>query len=197
VFLVSEDGGELPNTADKRYPVFRLEPTVKEQFRPIIEFLSYVGADLKSTLNLCQRAFRHPYMQVPMYMALGLGVVCLVGVCAVCYYRARTIGHDLTRDTSEFANVEIQVVMTHYALLTALASVALLSGWYSALVCSNLVQQMRARRRARLKTVAAQFSRLDWVGVIPGLYPGQSMYECLYETAPSAHHEAERVKAAV
>jgi hypothetical protein len=30
-FLISESSGTLPNTADKRYPVFRLETTIREQ----------------------------------------------------------------------------------------------------------------------------------------------------------------------
>lgn len=53
-FLIS-DTGTLPNTADKRYPIFRLEPIIREQFKPLISFLSYVGADFNSTYKLCQR----------------------------------------------------------------------------------------------------------------------------------------------
>jgi hypothetical protein len=43
VFLISESSGSLPNTADKRYPVFRLETTILNQFKPLIDFISYVG----------------------------------------------------------------------------------------------------------------------------------------------------------
>jgi hypothetical protein len=53
VFLISEQSGTLPNTADKRYPVFRLESTVTWQFEPLIEFLNYVSADFRSTWKLC------------------------------------------------------------------------------------------------------------------------------------------------
>jgi hypothetical protein len=52
----------------------------------------------------------------------------------------------------------------------------------------------QARKRARLKTVAAQFNRDDWIGVIPDISPGGNMYECLFETVPSAHHEIAGLK---
>ena len=192
VFVVSEASGTLPNTADKRYPVFRLETAVKEQFKSLIEFLDYVGADLKSTWKLCRQAFGHPYMLVAKSIALCFGVLCLLSLWAYCYFRINVVIPNLTIGFPELAMVERPVRLVHFAVLVLLASAACLSFLYCSLVCSTLVRQFHARNRVRLRTIAAQFSRDDWIGVIPGLSPGTHMYECLFAAAPLAHHENER-----
>jgi hypothetical protein len=189
VFLISEDSGTVPNTADKRYPMFRLETTSREQFKPLIHFISYVGADLKSTWKLCQRALRHPLMHVSARVALGLLGICLVSLWVYCYFNVTIHGHNLTKDNPAFVEVERAVVIGHIAVLIVLMSIAFCCFSYIALFLVNLVRQFKARMRARLKTVAAQFNRDDWIGVIPDLSPGKELYECLFDTAPSAHHE--------
>ena len=42
---------------------------------------------------------------------------------------------------------------------------------------------IRAQRRASLKTGTADFARLDWLGVIPGMVPGSPLYQCLFDAA--------------
>jgi hypothetical protein len=190
VFLISEQLGTLPNTADKRYPVFRLESTIKEQFKPLIEFLSYIGADFRSTWRLCLRAF-NPYMQISTDVALSSGGVFLSSLWALCYYRSAASGLKLANSVPSFDAIKAPVVLTHLVLLVIVVSIAFLSVSYSCIFCSNLIQQFRARNRARLRTIAVQFSRDDWIDVIPGLRPGAHLYECLFEAAPSAHHEKE------
>jgi hypothetical protein len=95
-FLISESSGTLPNTADKRYPVFRLETTIREQFKPLIIFLGYVGADLRSTWKLCQRALFHPFMSVSVSATLFFGGSCFVTLWVYCLYDAFRKGHNLT-----------------------------------------------------------------------------------------------------
>ena len=80
-------------------------------------------------------------------------------------------------------------MMGHIAVLIGLVSIAFCCFSYIALFLVNLVRQFKARMRARLQTVAAQFNRDDWIGVIPELSPGKELYEYLFDTAPSAHHE--------
>jgi hypothetical protein len=192
VFVVSETSGTLPNTANKRHPVFRLETAVNEQFKSLIEFLDYVGADFKSTRKLCLQALRHPYMQAAKGITLGAGALCLLSLWAYCYYRINVVVPNLTIGAPELAMVERPVRLTHFFLLALVASAACVSFLYCSLFGSTLVRQFRARNRVRLRTIAAQFNRDDWIGVIPGLSPGTSMYECLFAAAPLAHHENER-----
>jgi len=192
VFVVSEANGTLPNTANKRHPVFRLETAVGEQFKSLIEFLDYVGADFKSTRKLCLQALRHPHMQAAKGIALGAGALCLLSLWAYCYCRANMALPNLTNGAPELAMVERPVRLAHFFLLAVAASAACVSFLYCFLFGSTLVRQFRARSRVRLKTIAAQFNRDDWIGVIPGLSPGTSMYECLFAAAPLAHHEIER-----
>jgi hypothetical protein len=181
-FLISENSGTLPNTADKRYPVFRLEATIEAQYKPLIEFVSYVGADLESTRKLCRHALRDPFMQTSNALALTIGAISLVPLWAYCFARV----------VLRAFSVGQSVQLAHFALLVLLVSGAVISFLYSALFLRDLAKQFGARNRARLKTIAAQFNRDDWIGAIPDLCPGAKMYECLFECAPSAHHEATR-----
>src|SRR5262245_39414716 len=166
VFLISENCGTLPNTADKRYPVFRLEAVIQDQFKPLIEFLSYIGADLESTRKLCRYALRHPFMQISNVLAVSVTAIGLILLWGYCFYRA-ILGRNLTRDA--FVMLERPVELAHLALLVLLVSAAFVSSLYSVLFVRNLARQFRARARARLRTIAAQFNRDDWIGIIPDL----------------------------
>jgi hypothetical protein len=189
VFLVSELSGTLPNVADKRYAMFRLETTTRERFKPLIEFLSYVGADLRSTWKLCLRALRHPFLYVSLGVACKLIGISLICLWVYCILRVTVAGHDLTMRVAEFSKVEGVVVFASAVVLIVMASTAFVFGSYISLLVGNLVRQFQARRKARLKIITEQFSRDDWVGVIPDLDRGGKMYECLFESAPSAHQE--------
>jgi hypothetical protein len=92
----------------------------------------------------------------------------------------------------QFAEVETPVVMAHVLVLGLLVLIVFVIFLYALLFVVNLLRQFHARKRARLKTVAAQFNRDDWIGLVPDLSPGGNVYECLFEAAPSAHHEIER-----
>jgi hypothetical protein len=194
VFLVSESAGRLPNTADKRYPVFRLEATVHEKFNPLIQFVHYIGADLKSTCELCKRALGHPFMRISSAVALSLGMICLLFLLGYCYYRVKLVGDELAKKSALFSMVHEPVVLGHLFVFIVAASLGFLSVSYSALFTSNLVWQLQARKKARLKTIAGQFNRDDWIGILSVLIPGTKVYECLFETAPFAHHEIERAQ---
>jgi len=194
VFVISEDQGTLPNTADKRYPVFRLEAAAKAQFRPLIEFLNYIGADLKSTFDICRRALRHPYMETSQTIILLVAAIGFVSLLTYYLYRVITTGQILAMENPAWSIVQGPVVASHCIVIMVLASIALLISLYCFLVFRNLLGQFTARQRARLKTIAAEFNRDDWIGIIPGLIPGTYIYDCLFATAPSAHHEIERAK---
>src|SRR5262249_17400904 len=161
----------LPDTADKRYPVFRLETIIQEQFKPIIDFLSYIGCDFKSTYKLCLRAVRHPFMHVSLRVASSLGAICIGALWSYCFVHTVTSGHALTNRDPAFAGVETPVVLSHLAFLILCVSIALLCFSCSSLFSMNVVRQILARERARLKTVSREFNRDDWIGVIPDLSP--------------------------
>lgn len=58
------------------------------------------------------------------------------------------------------------------------------------LVARSLWKQLGAARRAALRVRSGEFARADWVDVVPGMRPGQPLYEALWVAAPRAHHEA-------
>jgi hypothetical protein len=113
VFLISENSGTLPNTADKRYPVFRLEVALREQFSPLIEFVYYIGADLKSTWELCKRALRHPYMRISAIATFGIGTICFFVLLVYCFYRVTILGEKLVKESPLFDMVQQPVVLAH------------------------------------------------------------------------------------
>jgi hypothetical protein len=188
-FLISERSGTLPDTADKRYPIFRLETTMRERFRPLIGFLSYVGADFKSTWNLCKRALRHPFFVISPWLMFIVLAMCVVVLFGYCFWDASDKALQLTHNNPGFEQVKTIAVLANALVLGVLMTLAFSSCSYSSLVSMNLMMQRRARNKARLRTVTGEFSRDDWVGIIPELSPAGNLYESLFAAAPLAHHE--------
>ena len=83
VFLVSEKSGTLPNTADKRYPVFKLESLVRENFESLLMFVSYIGADLRSTWRICVSALTNNSM---MRISRSIVTMLVGGVALLWFY---------------------------------------------------------------------------------------------------------------
>jgi hypothetical protein len=113
------------------------------------------------------------------------------GLLAYSYYTVTKHAPMLATGFPAFAEVERPIIVFHVALLSMVVLAAFLSCSYITLVVINQVRQFRARRKARLKAVAAQFHRDEWIGLGPGLSPGGEIYECLFAAAPAAHHELE------
>jgi hypothetical protein len=190
VFLISDDRGALPNTADKRYPVFRLETTVREKFKPLLDFLDYIGADLRSTWALCRRALFHPLLTVSARAAAIPVALSLIVLWTVSGIDVRRQGRMLASATPSFDAVAGPLIAAHICVLALLVFVVVFTGLYAVLFAVNLRRQMRARRRVTLEAVESQFGRDGWIGIVPGLVPGEPLYECLFDAAPSAHHQA-------
>ena len=110
-FLVSETDGTLPDTADKRYPVFRLEPTARENFKPLTMFLSYIGADLQSTWKLCRRAVSHPFLTLSVRAVFAFGGFSIAGLWFYCYQHTNSLGQTLINSAPEFSAVGTQVIL--------------------------------------------------------------------------------------
>jgi hypothetical protein len=135
--------------------------TIREQFNPLIEFITYIGADLKSTWELCKRALRHPYIWISSASALSMVGICIVILFAYSFYRVNVIGGELAQTSPAFVMVKQPVIFTHLAVLFGPASLCFLVILYSTFFTSSLISQIRARKRARLKTIVGQFNRDD------------------------------------
>jgi hypothetical protein len=184
-FLISE-GGTLPNTADKRYPAFRLEALARERFDPLVSFLSYIAADFASTRMICKRAMADGLIVTAtraMLLALMSGLFAFwifCGVRVLAGYRT-LVDHFPAADT----------VMVYWANTTIFAlagSVAIVAALYAGLVVVSQFRQISTCRTARLKAVSGQFRREHWVGLVPA----SDAYEAMLESAPQAHHERAR-----
>lgn len=191
-FAVPSQGGTLPNSADKRYPVFRLEAIEAELYKPLAAFLHYVVADLTSGLQQVWESARHPFVLIAGWSVLIVLLVVLLVLFVGSYLQAFSATEVLAAKGGAFAEVRAVTVLMNVGLFAALAAAVFTVAGYTILVFVGIWRQRRAQRRASLKAGTADFARDDWLGVIPGMVPGSKLYECLFDTVPLAHHEAHR-----
>ena len=186
VFLVSGDDGTIPNTADKRYPIFQIETLAGNGFHPIETFLSFIGGDLRSMQNICAHALRQGRS---LSLAIGLAILLvIVGLWILSFLAVRsTPTATLAAQTTPLeASIAIG---THVLILAFCASVAALSLIYCARVLHSQIRQRRAQRIARLKATDAQYNRDEWADLMRDVSFGATIYRAMFDTAPMAHHE--------
>ena len=188
ILLVSGKDGEVPNTSDKRYPAFVVESLLDRGFRPIDAFISFIGSDLRSMWAICSQALRHGSLR-RLSAAIAWGsAIALPALWILCFFAVQqTPTAGLARQTTP---LEASVAIGSQTFLLALvASVAALSLLYCLRVLQSQIKQVLARRRARLKIVAAEFRRDDWIDLMTGLSDSSGIYQAMFDTAPLAHHE--------
>jgi hypothetical protein len=183
-------GGTLPNSADKRYPVFRLEALEALQYKPLVGFLHYVTGDLTSGLQQIWNSARHPFVLIAWWSALLVLLAVLSVLFVWSYWLALSATAPYIAQGHVFAEARTATILTAVGVLVAFTGIAWMITGYTILVFLGVWQQWRAQRRACLKAGLAEFSRDDWLGVIPDMLPGTQLYECMFDTAPPAHHEA-------
>ena len=187
--LISERNGTLPDTTTKSYPMFRLELTSQHQFRPLVTFLSHIGGDFSSTWYLCKKALCDPLTFGSSRRALLFGGICFLAVWASCAFDVIMHGLNLTDNLPEALKNKTPLILSHVVILSLLASIVLPICGYVFLFCRSLRRRFDAQRKARYESTHGQFKRDDWIGKIPGLDPGETLYECLFESALSTHRE--------
>jgi hypothetical protein len=189
ILLVSGKDGASPNTTDKRYPAFVTESLVDQGFHPIDAFISFIGGDLRSMQAICSQALQQgPVRRLSAAIALGTAIAFPV-LWILCFFAVQqTPTASLARQT---APLEASVAIGSHVFLLALGtSVVALLLVYCLRVLQSQIKQVLARRRARLKIVAAEFRRDDWIELMTELSAGSSIYQAMFDTAPLAHHEA-------
>jgi len=191
VLFVVPRGGTLPNTADKRHPVFVQELAAARAYAPVTALLHYLVQDLSSTLQLYQRAWSPRvglFSPKALLLATTLAAIVFFVLTALEAHVA-TAGLVHT-DVPSAEGLRWKVVLTVAALLSIGALLLLLIANVLLLVSRSLWVQFRASRRAALRAQAGEFTRADWVELVPGMQPGDPVYESMYENAPRAHHES-------
>jgi hypothetical protein len=113
----------------------------------------------------------------------------MCGFYVYCFLHTYAEANELMHGNPDADQIKTAVLIANVVVLCMLATLACFSCSYNLLVSVNLIRQHQAREMARLKTVTGEFNRDDWVGIIPGLDRGGSLYESLFEVAPLAHHE--------
>jgi len=188
ILFLMEANGTLPNTADKRHPVFDHDKLSQQGYAPVAEFLHEITQDFKSACRLYRRAWTHPALGV----ALRHVLVALVFAWVVLFAIALLHGHFVTAGApieGVSQNLRFEAILLMAVALLAGAVVLLPLSTWLVLVTRALVLQLRAARRAALQASEGEFSRSDWVSIVPDMAPGRPLYDCMWVSAPKAHHE--------
>ncbi len=189
IFVISDCFGSLPNTADKRYPVFSLERLRENRFKPLVVFTSYLTNDLTSTARMCFRSALDPLLHAgTKYSVRGISWI-LAFAFLQSYIAVR-------RGASRIASRDINIgpYITEAATIQFLslgiaASFSLVTCLYLLAFLRKLLIQFRSCRRASLRVKSGIFHRSDWTKAMPDLGEGEKVYYCLLDESPKAHHE--------
>ena len=189
-FLISENGGSLPNTADKRYPIFKLELTVAADFLPLVQFLHYVGSDFRSAITQVRSSLKNPWVLVrpPLPSSVALSIV-LLALLGLAHATAQgSIAALLTGDPSLTQHAK-NVLATQLAFFGLVAALVLVACSYMSGTLILMHTQWRAQRKALLRIDQGEFKATDWVKVTPPGGTAESILSCLFEEKLVAHHE--------
>jgi len=187
VLLISGDDGTIPNTADKRYPVFQIEALADNGFHPLEIFLSFIGGDLQSMLEICKRSLRQGKAlswAIAMTFLLVTMALWLLSAFLV-YSKAASLQPEATDPLPMMLAVGVQALV--FAGLCVVP--ATFCAFISMRILLSLYRQLRAQWLAELKVEDAAFSRDDWADLMHDVSSGPAIYEAMLQLAPLAHHE--------
>ncbi|MEY4354077.1 MAG: hypothetical protein RLZZ609_2318 [Cyanobacteriota bacterium] len=187
IFILSNLGGTLPNTADKRYPCVILERAIDDDFKAVSAFASYLGDDLASQVNIISASLASPFTRKLRRSFPLIQSYLLVSLFCICLWLAK---YDHGQDGLwNYFPQKLSIVLS-YALISSLVlgpSVYLLA--FSLLFLIKYTRQKRTARRAREMARSGEFMRSDWLKVMKDVWRGNDLFLSLFENAPLAHHE--------
>lgn len=189
VFVISDSSGSLPDTADKRYPVFSLEKLTDAMFKPLIIFCGYLTCDLASTKRICWRSARDP----GLFFGSKFGFRVILGLFVFAFYHSLLVVHQgalkIANVSSQYKPYLNEANLVHLLGLSVAGSISMIFCLYTLAFLRKLITQFISARRARLRAKAGIFHKSDWKSVMPDMGEGQEVYACLMDEAPKAHHE--------
>ena len=183
------DGGTLPNTADKRFPMFRLNRLAEDNFDPLARFLHYIAGDLRSTWGQLGTSMCHPFLLLSLKRSVFAFVFLIFALFLVSFIAAANGSTPLIGKASLTEGLTIYSVLSAGSLFVLASGVLLSVSAFFAISGLSIWRQWRVQARARLRVGEAEFRRDDWIDTILGLTKGSQLYSAMYASAPAAHHE--------
>jgi hypothetical protein len=189
IFVISDCSGTLPNTADKRYPVFSLEKLMGARYRPLAVFAGYLAGDFASLSRICTRSAFDPVLQIGSSWSVMV-IFYVLGFAFFQSYLATSRGvRNIVSQSLQYNSYISDVALIHLLFLSVMASFGIICLLYALVFYRKLVTQIVSSRHARLMAKSGIFRRSDWMPVMPDLGEGKEVYACLVDEAPRAHHE--------
>ena len=189
IFCLPETG-TLPNTADKRFPVFNLALTTDQSFEPLSDFIYYVTGNYRTAVAQLKRAVLSPFILLTIlnaFIALILLLVILAIVALITAYAGLDTG---LRSAMLPQNEGFEVFLAHTSVFILVAAILITVLAYFLFVFLSLSKQHHAQQTARLRAKAAIFSREEWQNILP---KGDTRFDHILQSmmaeAPQAHHE--------
>ena len=188
VFCI-EPGDTLPNTANKRYPVFEYTSTLDRNFDPLASFLHYIAGTHYSMASQLLSAARAPMVSWTVAKLLKYSASLSASLFLLALVTASLVGGESGMSLYDKPGV-LETLLAHGLVFLVIAGVLTTALAYFTYVLLSFRSQLLAQRMARLAIRDAVFSRDDWAKILPLDTMHSNISEFMFNEAPLAHHEA-------
>ena len=189
IFIVSEFSGSLPDTADKRYPVFSIERLRNARFKPLSFLIGYLAYDFHSALLLCLGSAVGPITNVSSRFAVRT-LICAFSIAVMISFGiVKEATNSISPATLALGNNILEAAVIHFIVLGAFSALTFVVCIYVIAFVRRLFIQSLSSRRIRLRTGSGVFNRVDWIKIMDDFGNNNHVFDCLMDKAIKAHHE--------
>ena len=189
IFIVSEFSGSLPDTADKRYPVFSAERLRSTNYRPLVFLIRYLTYDFQSALLLCLRSAADPIINVSSKLAARTLSCALVMALSISLLHVVSAAESISPNAHAHGDYILEAAVIHFIVLGTFSALTFVACIYVIAFMRRLIVQTLSSRRIRLRTGSGVFNRLDWIQIMADFGNDNHVFDCFLDKPSKAHHE--------
>lgn len=189
IFIVSEFSGSLPNTADKRYPVFSMERLRDASFRPLLFLIRYLSYDFRSALLLFLRSAVDPIANVSSRFAVRTLICAFSMAIMISLVEVKNAANSISPASPALDNNIVEAAVIHFTVLGTFSALTFVTCIYVIAFLRRLCIQTLSSRRIRLRTGSGVFNRADWIKIMDDFGNNNHVFDCLMDRTTKAHHE--------
>lgn len=191
IFIVSEFSGSLPNTADKRYPVFSMERLRDASFRPLLFLIRYLSYDFRSALLLFLRSTVDPIANVSSRFAVRTLICAFSMAIMISLVEVKNAANSISPASPALDNNIVEAAVIHFTVLGTFSALTFVTCIYVIAFLRRLCIQTLSSRRIRLRTGSGVFNRADWIKIMDDFGNNNHVFDCLMDGTTKAHHEVQ------
>ena len=139
VIFVVRESGNLPNTADKRYLVFRLEKIQQNNFKHLIPLLHYVSMDFRSGLRMLTESLMKTIKTISLKPLIKTSLYIGLALFLVCFFQAfNATSNVIDKGEELYTNQQIQIVLSGTLVLMGFAVLILPVATFTIITTRNV-----------------------------------------------------------